>query len=147
MEMVGHNYHFVANNVRVFVLRFAIPFFHHASGVVQNHFVVFDVTKQTFSVLRTNGDEIQAFRSVIVTLQTDGMAVVDVGVVGGHGAVVLSCKNMIVLSIPQGSINSLTMQWLVGDEAKFQFQKVQLKVLSISLLPISKTYFNSIRSN
>ena len=90
MEMIGHDDHFVAYDVWEFVLRFAIPFFHHATGIIQNHFVLHNFTKQTFSVLRANGDEIQAFRGVIVTLQANGMAVVDVGVVGGHG--ILFCR-------------------------------------------------------
>ena len=85
MEMVGHNYHFVANDVGEFVMRFAIPFFYHTSGIIQNHFVVFDFTEQAFAVLRADGDEIQPFRGLIVTLQANGTAVVDVGVVGGHG--------------------------------------------------------------
>jgi hypothetical protein len=85
MEMVGHDYHFMANDVGEFFLRLAIPFFHHATGVVQYHFVVFDFTEQTFAVLRANGDEIQAFRGVIVTFQANGTAVMDFWVIVGHG--------------------------------------------------------------
>ena len=83
--MVGHDDHFVTNDVWKFFVRFVIPFFHHSTGVVQYHFVVFDVTEQTFAVLGANGDEIQTFRGIIVTLQANGAAVMDVGVVGGHG--------------------------------------------------------------
>ena len=85
MEMVGHDYHFMANDVGEFVMRFAIPFLHHASCVVQYHFVVLDFTKQTFAVLCANGDEIQAFRCIIVTFQADGTAVMDFWVIVGHG--------------------------------------------------------------
>ena len=85
MEMVGHDNHFVANNVREFFMRFVVPFLHHVSGVVQNHFVIFDFTEQAITVLRTNGDEIQTFRGIIVTLQANGAAVMDFWVVVGHG--------------------------------------------------------------
>ncbi len=93
MEMVGHDCHFVAYNVGEFFLRFVIPFFHHVTGVVQNHFIVFDFAEQAFAVLHTHGNEIQSFRGVIVTWQANGTAVVDVWIVGGHGLLLLWDKD------------------------------------------------------
>jgi hypothetical protein len=85
MEMVGHDDHFMANDIPEFVLRFVVPFFHHPTGIIQNYFVVNDFAEKAFAVLYAHGNEIQPFRGIIVTFQADGTAVVDVGAVGGHG--------------------------------------------------------------
>jgi hypothetical protein len=71
MKMVGHNNHLEAPHIGIFIFQFVIPFSHHLSGIVQLHFPVVDLAKQTGPVFYTDGYEIQSGPGVIVSSQTE----------------------------------------------------------------------------
>ena len=76
VNMIRHNNEFIYIYSRVMEWDFIPHGLIHVARIVQYHFPVHNVPEQTFPVLRTNGDEIGPGPGIIITLQSNGTAVV-----------------------------------------------------------------------
>ena len=78
VKMIRHDYEFIQKHMRK-MTRDALPTFRgsHANPI-QLHLAIHDITKQAFTLKRTDRHEIRTCAAIIVIPQTDGTAVVDV---------------------------------------------------------------------
>lgn len=81
MEMVGHDDECVGLHVWEFVMPFGPPFFHHPSRLVQPHLPIHHLAEQTGPILGHEGDEIRAGPGIIIPLQPNAAAVMQVVVI------------------------------------------------------------------
>ena len=81
MDVVRHYDCLIQHDVRE-MMRYGMPTFGgHCSPSVQTHLSVSDVSEQTGTVMRADGDEIGPGLGVVVPLQANGAAVMNVHVV------------------------------------------------------------------
>ena len=88
MNMIGHYDKFIDRDTRPVSRQFIPDRKNHPPRVIQFYFALRHVAEQALPVLDTNRHKIGASGGVIVSLQPDGTAVMDVGVVL-HGVCVL----------------------------------------------------------
>ena len=81
MEMIGHYHIFMTDNMGIFIGQLKVFFFHHPSRIVQLHHIVHNITEQRNAAMYTDGNEIKTILRIIVFLQTDGTAMMYIGVV------------------------------------------------------------------
>ena len=74
VNVIRHNDECIERNMWVMFRNFIPTLLSDISGIIQPHLPVFDFTKQVFSVLRTNRNEIRAVLGIIISAQSDGSA-------------------------------------------------------------------------
>ena len=82
------------------MIQFQPPFFDHLPRLIQPHFSVDDITKQTCPIVCANRYKICPVLSVIVSLQADGSSVMFVGIWHGQS---LLCHFILDLPMIQGN--------------------------------------------
>jgi len=65
MEVIGHHYGIHTNDLWKPVFYGVIKMVYHLTGIIQNHFTIFNMTKQTDMVVCHDRYEITTFRSII----------------------------------------------------------------------------------
>ena len=85
VNVIWHHNEGIGFDIRKSVSQFVPPLVDHSSHIIQLHFPVFDFTKQMFSVVRADGDEIRAVLGIIVFVQSNGTAVAFVNFFAGAG--------------------------------------------------------------
>ncbi len=79
--MVGHNHKFIQPDMWK-MFRNCLPTKScDFPNVRQFNFAIHDIPQQTLPILHTNGNKISPGLGIIITLQTNGFAVVDFGIV------------------------------------------------------------------
>ncbi len=92
VDMVRHDHKFIQPDMGQMIGQVVPCEMHHFPQFIQHHPTIHHLAKQTFPVLRANGDEIRPRLCVIVPLQPDGTAVVFFRVVG-HGCRGFRCTD------------------------------------------------------
>lgn len=76
VNMIRHNDVFVQLGLRKMIGNFQPTLLCHFATFIHPHIPIDNFTKQTFAIVRHDGDEIDTRLGVIVSLQTNGMSVV-----------------------------------------------------------------------
>jgi hypothetical protein len=80
MRMIRHNNKFTQSHPRKMIGNFPPTFFHHHPRRIQHHVAILNVTEQRLALVGADGDEIRAGFWIIVSVQTDGFAVMNIPV-------------------------------------------------------------------
>jgi len=66
MNVVGHNYEFVQDDIFIMIWQIIPAMQNNFSNFIQQHFAVYDFTKKIFAVVCNNGDKICAILRIII---------------------------------------------------------------------------------
>ena len=91
VNMIGHHDKFTQNHIRKMICNFQPTFIGNTARIIQYHFAIFNFPEQMSPVLAHDGYKIQSCLRIIISLQADGSAMVDEGIIG-HGAFLLLMK-------------------------------------------------------
>jgi hypothetical protein len=84
--MIGHGNECIDSDARI-IGRYFIPNrLNHFPRIIQTHFAICDFSEQALPILGADGNEIGPGLGIIVSLSTDGTAVVNGGIVFPVGA-------------------------------------------------------------
>lgn len=84
MIMVGHHDEFINRDPRPVLLQFIPDRKNHPLRTIEFHHALRHIAEQEEPILNVNRHKVGATGGIVISLQPDGTAVMDVGVVG-HG--------------------------------------------------------------